>query len=100
VAQARGRGGGRFLDERGRNWVTQTGGLPEGIRAVADELMLKGFTESHAIATAVNVVKRWCWGAPDGLNWPGIQRVNPRTRARGCRNVIEWNLNRALARAT
>lgn len=92
--------GGRFLDRLGRNWVEQTGGLPEGIRAVADELMAKGFGESHAIAIAVRVNKGWCWGAPDGLNWPGIQRVSPRTRARGCRNVLEWNLNRALARAT
>jgi hypothetical protein len=89
----------RFLDERGRNWVEQTGGLPEGIRAVADELILKGFSESHAIAVAVNVNKRWCWGAPDGLNFAGIQRVTPRTRARGCKNIAEWNLNRARARA-
>lgn len=101
VAQAGRSGrGGRFLDERGRNWVTRTGGLPRAIRRVANELMRKGFTESHAIATAVNVVKRWCWGAPDGLNFPGIQRVTPRTRARGCVAVTEWNLNRARARAT
>jgi len=92
--------GNRFLDARGRNWVEQTGGLPRTIRSIADHLIAKGFDESHAIATAVNVVKRWCWGAPDGLNWPGVQRVKPQTRARGCIAVTEWNLNRARARAT
>lgn len=89
---------GRFLDSQGRNWVERTGGLPSTIRSVADHLIAKGFGESHAIATAVNVVKKWCWGAPDGLNWPGVQKVKPRTRARGCQAVMEWNLNRARAR--
>lgn len=100
VAQAGRSGrGGRFLDSRGRNWVTRTGGLPRTIRRVANELMRKGFTESHAIATAVKVVKQWCSGSPDGLNFPGIQRVTPRTRARGCVATTEWHLNRARARA-
>lgn len=86
----------------GKNWIekTTTGHLPNFIRRVADHLMAKGMTESHAIAVAVNVVKKWCRGGADGnpadgLNWPKTQRVTPKTRAQGCADVAHWETKRA-----
>src|SRR5699024_10920154 len=46
------------------NWVDDVGGLPKYIREIADSLMERGFTESRAIATAVNTVRRWARGGP------------------------------------
>lgn len=43
------------------NWVEDAGGLPAPIRDVAGALIEKrGFTTSHAIATAVSKAKKWC----------------------------------------
>lgn len=90
----------------GENWIerTTTGHLPNFIRRVADHLMAKGMSESHAIATAVNVVKKWCRGGADGnpadgLNWPKTQRVTPKTRAQGCADVAHWQAKRAETKA-
>ena len=44
-----------------KNWVEQTGGLPRFIKRISKHLRKKGMTESHAIATAVNVVKKMCF---------------------------------------
>ncbi|AEM88815.1 hypothetical protein [Streptomyces violaceusniger] len=95
-----------FRRGNGQNWIekTTTGHLPTFIRRVADHLMAKGMTESHAIATAVNVVKKWCRGGAngnpaDGLNWPKTQRVTPKTRAQGCADVAHWEAKRAETRA-
>ena len=90
----------------GTNWIerTTTGHLPTFVRRVANHLMAKGMTESHAIAVAVNVVKKWCRGGAngnpaDGLNWPKTQRVTPKTRAQGCADVAHWETKRAETRA-
>lgn len=66
--------------------------------------MAKGFNQSRAIATAVNVVKKWCRGGAtgdplDNLNFPRRQRATAKTIAKGCAAVAEWNAKRALARA-
>jgi hypothetical protein len=81
------------------NWVaeTGTGHLPEYIRRIADHLKEQGMDESRAIATAVNVVKRAC-SNPDGLNFPGVQKVTAQTRAQACRAVTEWESKKAEAR--
>lgn len=89
-----------WVDKPGiNNWVDEAGGLPPMIKRVAKHLMDKGFSQSHAIATAVNVVKKWCRGVPDGLNFPRVQRVTPATRAQGCKAVAEWEAKRARARS-
>ena len=95
-----------FRRGNGKNWIekTTTGHLPTFIRRVADHLMAKGMTESHAIAVAVNVVKKWCRGGAggnpaDGLNWPKTQHVSPKTRAQGCSDVAHWETKRAETRA-
>lgn len=83
------------------NWVEQTGTghLPEYIRRIADHLKEQGMDTSRAIATAVNVVKRAC-SDPDGLNFPGVQKVTAQTRAQACRAVTEWEAKKAQARAS
>lgn len=95
-----------FRRGNGKNWIekTTTGHLPTYIRRVADHLMAKGMAESHAIAVAVNVVKKWCRGGAggnpaDGLNWPKTQHVTPKTRAQGCADVAHWETKRAETRA-
>jgi len=96
----------RRRDGNGENWIerTTTGHLPTFVRRVADHLMAKGMTESHAIAVAVNVIKKWCRGGAggnpaDGLNWPRTQRVTAKTRAQGCRDLAHWEAKRAETRA-
>ncbi|MFB7906662.1 hypothetical protein ACFC1T_09565 [Kitasatospora sp. NPDC056076] len=91
-----------------RNWVqnTGTGHLPQYIKRVEKHLRAKGMTESHAIAVAVNVVKRMCSGAGhnsspgDRLNFPGIQtKVNAKSIAEACAAVTEWEAKRAQSHA-
>ncbi|MFD7507884.1 hypothetical protein ACFV5N_00850 [Streptomyces sp. NPDC059853] len=73
------------------NWVDDVGGLPRYIRRIADHLMREGRTESHAIAIAVNAVKRWCRGGGN---------VQADTRAKACAAVASWEAKRARARAS
>ncbi|WP_432051821.1 NUDIX domain-containing protein [Streptomyces xiamenensis] len=73
------------------NWVDDVGGLPRYIRRIADHLMREGRTESHAIAIAVNAVKRWCRGGGN---------VKADTRAKACAAVASWEAKRARARAS
>lgn len=78
-------------DPEALNWVDDVGGLPRYIRRIADHLMREGRTESHAIAIAVNAVKRWCRGGGD---------VKADTRAKACAAVASWEAKRARARAS
>lgn len=80
------------------NWVEQQGGLPGWIERVAVHLVAKGFSRSHAIATAVNAAKKAC--STGDLNFPGSQRINPGSRAQACAAVAKWNAMRARARAS
>lgn len=79
-----------------KNWIQQTGTghLPAFIKRIEKHLRGKGMPQSQAIATAVNVVKKMCAGA-DGLNWPGVQKVNPKSRAEACKAVAEWERKKA-----
>lgn len=80
------------------NWVDDVGGLPSYIKRIARHLQRKGMTESRSIATAVNAAKKMC--STGDLNWPGLQNVNPGSRAQACAAVASWNAKRARARAT
>lgn len=80
-----------------KNWVEQTGGLPRFIKRISKHLRKKGMTESHAIATAVNVVKKMC--ASGDTNFPGKQNVNAKSRAQACAAVAQWEAKKAAARA-
>lgn len=76
------------------NWVEKAGGLPKYIERIAKHLHYeKGKTISHAIAIAVNVVKKMC--ASGDTNWPGKQNVNPKSRAEACRAVASWERKKA-----
>ena len=64
------------------NWVERTGGLPDYIERIAKHLHAQGMSISHAIATAVNTVKRWAAGGT--VTAHGGQRVTSKTQgARG-----------------
>jgi hypothetical protein len=75
------------------NWVEDVGGLPQYIKRIAKHLKRKGMTESHAISTAVNVVKKAC--ATGDLNYPGIQHENLGSRAEACAAVADWERKKA-----
>ncbi|MFC4328338.1 NUDIX domain-containing protein [Streptomyces andamanensis] len=81
-----------------KNWVDQQGGLPEYIKRIADHLKEKGMDTSRAIATGVNAAKKMC--ASGDLNWPGIQQVNPGSRAQACAAIEKWEAMKAAARAS
>lgn len=80
------------------NWVEQQGGLPKYIERIAVHLKAKGMSTSHAIATAVNAAKKMC--STGDLNWPGLQNVNPGSRAEACAAVARWEAMKAAARAS
>lgn len=70
------------------NWVEKRGGLPTYIERIALHLISKGMDRSHAIAVAINAAKKMC--ATGDLNWPGLQSVNPGSRAEACAAVARW----------
>lgn len=70
------------------NWVEKAGGLPPYIKRIEKHLRAQGMDESHAIAAAVNTVKRWCRGGQD---------VKPDTRAKACAAVASWDAKKAAS---
>lgn len=86
------------------NWIEQTttGHLPNYIRRIADHLMSKGMAEGHAIASAVNTVKRWARGgtaSKHGGGRRGQSHVKPDTIAKAIMALAEWELKKAQAHA-
>src|SRR5690349_18453668 len=82
-----------------KNWVENSGGLPMYIRRIANHLhQEKGMTIGHAIAVAVNVVKKMC--ATGDLNWKGKQSANAKSRAEACSAVASWEAKKAKARVS
>jgi len=77
------------------NWIEAEGGLPKYIERIALHLNAKGMSISHAIATAVNAAKKMC--RTGDLNWPGLQNVNPGSRAEACAAVARWEAMKASA---
>lgn len=88
---------GRLNRSPRKNWVEEQGGLPSYIERIAVHLVGKGFSHSHAIATAINAAKTMCRSGD--LNFPGSQQVNPGSRAQACAAVARWNAMKAAARA-
>jgi hypothetical protein len=79
----------------GVNWVERKGGLPPYIVRIASDLLEKGMSMGHAIATAINAIKKAC--ATGDLNWPGIQQENLGSRAQACAAVAQWEALKARA---
>lgn len=71
------------------NWVEKAGGLPRYIKRVAKHLRAKGMSQSHAIAAAVNTIKRWARGGGN---------VKPDTVAKAQAALAEWNAKRVAGR--
>ena len=79
------------------NWVEKAGGLPSYIERVAKHLFYeKGYTESRAIATAVNWVKKTC---ATGRTFGGKTQVGAKARAQACNAVKQWEAKKAKSRA-
>lgn len=75
-----------------KNWVEEAGGLPSYIERIAKHLHYeRGMTIGHAIAAAVNRVKKWAAGGDN---------VKPDTRAKAAKAVAEWEAKKGRARAT
>lgn len=82
-----------------QNWVDRAGGLPRYIERIASHIHYeKGKSIGHAIAIAVNAVKRMC--ATGDLNWKGKQSVNAGSRAAACAAVADWERKKAQARVS
>lgn len=81
------------------NWVDEVGGLPDYIRRIADHLIKQGMTESHAIASAVNTVKRWARGGTVTAG-PGGPKVSAKTVAKAAAAVAEWEAKKIRAKAS
>lgn len=79
------------------NWVDDVGGLPAYIDRIRKDLQERGFAESHAIATAVNAVKRWARGGPAREGGEG--HVSPATQAKAAAALAEWEAKKAAAGA-
>lgn len=85
----------------GDNWVEKAGGLPTYIERIAKHLHYeKGMTISHAIATAVNTVKRWARkGGVVKYGDPNSKNVTTITAAQAAKAVAEWEAKKASAKA-
>jgi hypothetical protein len=83
------------------NWVEATGGLPSYIERIAKHLHYeRGFSIQHAIATAVNTVKRWARkGGVVKYNDPNNKKVTTITAAQAAAAVAQWEAKKARARA-
>lgn len=81
------------------NWVEAAGGLPKYIERIAKHLHYeRGMTISHAIATAVNTVKRWARkGSVVKYNDPNNKHVTTITAAQAAKAVAEWEAKKATA---
>jgi hypothetical protein len=81
------------------NWVERVGGLPQYIDRIARHLHYdRGMSISHAIATAVNTVKRWARkGSVVKYNDPNNKHVTTITAAQAARDVAEWEAKKARA---
>lgn len=82
------------------NWIERVGGLPQYIERIAVHLHEeRGMTISHAIATAVNTVKRWARkGTVVKYNDPKNNRVTTITAAQAAADVAAWEAKKAMAR--
>lgn len=78
------------------NWVDDVGGLPAYIRDIADSLIERGFSESRAIATAVNTVKRWARKGPAAAGGEGS--VTAKTQAKAIKALAEWEAKKARSK--
>lgn len=80
-----------------KNWVELLGGLPIYIKRIAKHVHQGGKTISHAIAIAINTVKKWC-ATGDITQFKGLQRLNKISRAQACAAMAQWEKMKAEAK--
>lgn len=72
------------------NWVEAAGGLPSYVERIAKHLHYeRGMSIQHAIATAVNTIKRWARGG-HVTKYGTMKRVSPATIAKAAAAVAQW----------
>lgn len=83
------------------NWVEAAGGLPDYIERIAKHLHYeKGMSIQHAIATAVNTVKRWArMGKVAKYGDPNKKRVSAATAAKAAAAVAQWEAKKKVGGA-
>lgn len=80
------------------NWVERTGGIGRRsyVYRIAKHLVSdQGYTEGHAIASAVNTVKLWAVGRNHGGG-----KVSPKVQAKAVKDLAVWESKAKLARTT
>lgn len=83
------------------SWIEAVGGeIPEYICRVAKNLVARGYTISHAIATAVNTIKRWARGGTSSKSGPRAKAVHADTQAKAAKALAEWEALKAKADLT
>jgi hypothetical protein len=70
--------------------------LPPYIKRIAKHLEKKGMAEGRAIATAKNAADKMCTTGDTSL--PGVQQINPGSRAEACKAIAQWKADRPGAK--
>jgi hypothetical protein len=73
----------------GKNWVTEVGGLPLYVRAIAHAIMRRGTPKGEAIAIAIGAAKRFL----------ASRHTTAQTKARSGTALAQWEAMRAASRA-
>jgi hypothetical protein len=86
-----------------KNWVEKSGPgghLPPMIHDMYKHICKKNpeWDKGRCIAVAVSHAKRMC--ATGDTNFPGIQQVGAKARARACADIAIWEGMKAKAKAT
>jgi hypothetical protein len=81
---------GRLDRSPKKNWVEESGGLPNYIERIAFHIHEGGASISHSIAAAIEQVKKWAAGGDN---------VNPDTRAKAAKALAEWEALKAKNKA-
>ena len=73
----------------GKNWVTEVGGLPLYVRAIAHAIMRRGTPKGEAIAIAIGAAKRFL----------ASRHTTAQTKARSGTALAQWEAMSAASRA-
>lgn len=87
------------------NWIER---LPDGMRAAWGKSIIyrcavhlhteRGYAPGRAIATAISWC-RSCLASGDVVNWPGPQRINPKSLGEMAAALALWESMKAYAKA-
>ncbi|MET7814203.1 phage minor head protein [Streptomyces sp. NPDC005395] len=75
----------RDISAAGTLIASGSGSVPDYVKRIAKHLQEKGFTKSHSYAGAWVTVKKMC--STGDATFPGVQKVNAKSRAQACAAV-------------